>query len=181
MFETQRLQIGQYTLTDTKDYFKLKSCEVVWKYSTFVPFDSFAQAESELQKIISRKKYEWEGFLPIREKNTKKFVGEAGIICSNHNASRCEIVYNLLPEYWGKGYATELIAFFLKYAFEVKKFERIEALVLQNNIASCKVLEKNGFLLEGVLRNFNKNGDEYRNVCYYGMISSDYTKKLSRI
>lgn len=178
MFETQRLQIGQYTLSDTRDYFKLKSCEIVWKYSTFIPINTLAQAESELQQIINTKSYQWLGFLPIREKNTKNFIGEAGIISGSCNANRCEIGYNLLPEYWGKGYATELIAFFIKYAFEVQKFERIEALVIQDNVASCRVLEKNGFLLEGVLRNFNKSKDVYRNVCYYGMINSDYVNSI---
>ena len=131
MFETQRLQIGQYTLSDTRDYFKLKSCEIVWKYSTFISIRTLSQAENELQQIINPRSYEWLCFLPVREKNTNNFIGEAGFIGGSCKANRCEIGYNLLPEYWGKGYATELTAFFVKYAFEVQKLERIEALVIQ--------------------------------------------------
>lgn len=174
MFETQRLFIGQYRLSDVENYFRLKSCAKVWEYSTFIPYREAKQAEDELRQIIDAKSYDWLGFLPIYEKETSKYIGEAGIIDCNWNANRCEIGYNLLPEYWGKGYATEVTSFFVKNAFEVQKFERIEALVIQENIASCRVLEKNGFILEGVLRNFNKNGNMYRNVCYYSIISSDY-------
>lgn len=37
MFETQRLFIGQYRLSDVENYFRLKSCAKVWEYSTFIP------------------------------------------------------------------------------------------------------------------------------------------------
>jgi [ribosomal protein S5]-alanine N-acetyltransferase len=53
------------------------------------------------------------------------------------------------------------------------QLENLEALALQHNKASCRVLEECGFILEGILRNFNKSEMGYRNVCYYGMISSD--------
>lgn len=176
MFETQRLLIRQYTLDDAKSYFALKSCELVWKYSTFIPFREFKQAEDELHQIVTTKSIDWFDFLPVFEKETNSYIGEAGIISCNRNANRCEIGYNILPEYWGKGYATELTRFFVKYAFEFLKFERVEALVIQENVASCRVLEKSGFLLEGVLRNFSKSGNGYRNVCYYSIITSDYSK-----
>lgn len=88
----------------------------------------------------------------------------------------CLIGYNLLPQYWNQGYATEITKHLVKYSFEFLDVERIEALVLQINSASCRVLEKSGFMLEGVLRNFNKCETGYRNVCYYGIISSDYKK-----
>jgi [ribosomal protein S5]-alanine N-acetyltransferase len=63
--------------------------------------------------------------------------------------------------------------------FESLEYERIEALALQIDYSLCRVLEKSGFVLEGVLRNFNKCSDEFRNVCYYAMIKSDCHKLQS--
>ena len=45
---------------------------------------------------------------------------------------------------------------------------------MKGNNASRKVLEKSGFLLEGVLRNFACVGNEYVDVCYYGIIKEDF-------
>lgn len=112
--------------------------------------------------------------MALREKASNAFIGEAGIIDANPHANRCTIGYNLLPSFWNNGYATEIAKGIITYAFNILKYERIEALALQCNSASCKVLEKSGFILEGILRNYNRNGNEYRNVCYYAMIYSDH-------
>jgi len=56
----------------------------------------------------------------------------------------------------------------------VEKVERIEALVGCENVASTKVLEKSGFIQEGLLRNFAYINNRYSNVYYYGMIKKDY-------
>ena len=49
-----------------------------------------------------------------------------------------------MPEYWGKGYATEATHFFLDYAFTVLKAEKVNAYAFQGNGASLRVLEKCG-------------------------------------
>jgi ribosomal-protein-alanine N-acetyltransferase len=46
--------------------------------------------------------------------------------------------------------------------------------VIEENIASRKVLEKSGFFKEGILRNFAFINNIYKNVCYYGIIKEDY-------
>ena len=174
IIETKRLILTEYTLSDLDDFYDLKSCAEVWTYSTFVPLNSKEQARPLLQDIIdccANGKYT---FLALREKASNAFIGEAGIINVNPHANRCTIGYNLLPSFWNNGYATEIAKGIVTYAFNALKYERIEAMALQCNCASCKVLEKSGFTLEGVLRNYNRNGNEYRNVCYYAMIYADY-------
>jgi RimJ/RimL family protein N-acetyltransferase len=47
-----------------------------------------------------------------------EFIGEAGIIGYNPRANRCVIGYNLLPQYWEHGYATEITKHLVKYSFE---------------------------------------------------------------
>ncbi len=78
-----------------------------------------------------------------------------------------------MPEFWNQGFATEIATKLVIYAINDLKFERVEALVLSDNKASCRVMEKCGFKCEGILRHFNRHNDNYRNVNYYGIISSD--------
>ena len=177
ILETERLLLTDYQLDDLDDFFKLKSCIEVWNYSTFIPLREKDEAKLLLNNLINDRKNGKYVFMALYKKETNEFIGEGGIIGHNPNANRCEVGYNLLPQYWNQGYATEITKGIAKYAFECLEFERIEALVLQINKCSCKVLEKSAFLLEGVLRNFNRSETGYNNVCYYGMISSDFCEK----
>lgn len=174
LLETERLLLTDYQFKNSDNFFKLKSCTEVWKYSSFVPLKEKDQAEILLKKLIDDAIKGNRVYSALYKKDSKEFIGEAGIIGYVPHANRCVIGYNLLPQYWNHGYATEITKHLIKYSFEFLGIERIEALALQINTASCRVLEKSGFLLEGVLRNFNKCETGYRNVCYYGIISSDY-------
>ena len=57
----------------------------------------------------------------------------------------CELGYWLGFEYWGQGYATESVRGLLNYAKSNTPCEKFKANVFKENVASAKVLEKNGF------------------------------------
>ena len=61
-----------------------------------------------------------------------------------------EIGYWLGEPFWGKGIATKAVKLITEYAFDVLKITRIYAGIFEYNIASMKVLEKNGFQNEGI-------------------------------
>ncbi len=67
-------------------------------------------------------------------------------------ASTFEIGYMLESEARGKGYCSEAITIMLDYLFLTKDIQRIQALISDENIASKRVLQKNGFTKEGVIR-----------------------------
>ncbi len=171
--KTERLHLREYTKDCLSYYHKLKSDPIIWKYSTFIPMKSINKVESLLTDLISLRNEGKDGFLSLFEIKNDQFIGEAGIISSNRNANRCEIGYNLLPQFWNQGFATEITIGLVSYAMDTLGYERVEAMVLAENKASCKVMEKSGFKCEGVLRHFNKCEDRYRDVNYYGIISSD--------
>jgi ribosomal-protein-alanine N-acetyltransferase len=176
MIETERLILRDYAYDDLEYLYKLKACDAVWQYSTFIPFTNIVQAKEILNSILNNKNIDHVGFKALFLKKNNIFIGEVGIISAHSKVNRCEIGYNLLPDYWGYGYATEIVAELVKYAFEAENYERLEALVLEMNHASCRVLEKSGFVKEGILRNYNKSEAGYRNVNYYGIITEDYKK-----
>jgi len=84
-----------------------------------------------------------------------------------------EVGYWLGEEYWGKGITSSALNGIVNYGFEDLSLERIFSLPLENNIASRRVLEKNGFKLEGILRrNVIKHG-RVHNQALYAVIRSD--------
>lgn len=172
--ETEYLVLRNYNLEDLENYFELKSCNEVWKYSTYIPLADIIQAKDELKKNISMQYLNESVFCALFEKVTNNYIGEAGIISVNKNANRCVVGYNLLPRFWNKGYATEITRCLIAYAFNNLKFERVEALADINNIPSCRVLEKSGMLREGVLKHFAKINNCYHDICYYGITIGDY-------
>ncbi len=71
-----------------------------------------------------------------------------------------EIGYMLLSEYHGKGIMTEATRQICELAFAELDIERITGNVCSPNIASQKVLLKNGFELEGIMKKaVYKNGN----------------------
>ena len=63
-----------------------------------------------------------------------------------------EVGYWLGEEYWNRGIATEAVVATTEYAFNVLGVVRVHAEVFQWNTASMRVLEKAGYVREGVLR-----------------------------
>ena len=61
------------------------------------------------------------------------------------NYSEGEMGYMLLTDYWSHGIMTEAVAQMSLLAFELLGVNKISALVCKQNVASAKVLEKNGF------------------------------------
>ena len=59
-----------------------------------------------------------------------------------------EVEYMVLPAYWGKGYATEMVACLIGIAKQTSSITKVSGLVGQENTASKIVLTKNGFVYE---------------------------------
>ncbi len=80
----------------------------------------------------------------IAENNSNAFMGVTGFGPLENN--EIEVFYALLPKYWGKGLATEVLASLTEYLLTKTDYGTIVAPITQGNIASVKVAEKNGFL-----------------------------------
>ena len=80
-------------------------------------------------------------------------VGSIGVVLRD-DVERCsaEIGYWLGELHWGRGIATHALAGFTRFAFTAYALERLYALPLASNRASCRVLEKAGYRLEGRMR-----------------------------
>ncbi len=77
-------------------------------------------------------------------------VGGIGIYPqSDIHCKNAELGYWLGEEFWGHGIVTKAIIQVLEFAFKTYDINRVFARPFGTNIASQKVLEKAGFVLEG--------------------------------
>lgn len=81
-----------------------------------------------------------------------------------------KIGYLLLTEQWSKGIMSESVRQICSIAFQQLDLIRITGEVFSANIASRKVLEKNGFSLEGVMKKAVVKEDKIYDLCIYGLL-----------
>lgn len=80
--------------------------------------------------------------------------------CGNIHRRTAELGYYLARPYWGQGIGTEAVKQISRFVFEHTDIVRIFAEPFATNAGSCRILEKAGYELEGVLRkNAVKNGE----------------------
>ena len=93
-----------------------------------------------------------------------KLIGSISVEKKDDDA---EIGYMLLNEYSNKGIGTEAVRQVCSIAFKILSLEHITANVFQPNIASIRVLLKNGFKYKGAIPNaVIKDGDVYDLLIY---------------
>lgn len=90
----------------------------------------------------------------------EEVIGSIGVFRGeNIHCRTAEMGYYLGEAYWGKGLGTSAVRQICAYVFENTDIIRIFAEPFAFNTASCRVLEKAGFQMEGILRsNAVKNG-----------------------
>lgn len=71
-----------------------------------------------------------------------------------------EVAYYFDPAYWGRGLASELVHESLAHAFDDLDLDHVGAFTRPDNIASARVLVKNGFELTRFVPELER--DEYR-------------------
>lgn len=90
----------------------------------------------------------------ICERASNKFIGSIGFHSIAHTHQTAEVAYDLSPEYWGRGIMASACAALCNWGLETVHLQRIQATVIATNQLSLRVLERNGFNKEGLLKNF---------------------------
>ncbi|MEV2356285.1 GNAT family protein, partial [Paenibacillus larvae] len=84
--------------------------------------------------------------------------------------------YSMAEKYNGHGFMTEAVNLCLNVAFGALKLHRVQANVMPRNLASQRVLEKNGFTREGYSRNYLKINGKWEDHINFAILAEDYQK-----
>lgn len=144
ILETPRLQLRRFQISDTEAVYQYGSNLEVNKYTGEPPLKSLAEARNIITNVNFQdyKKYGY-GRWAVVYKEDNLVIGFAGLKYLPE-FDETDIGYRFLPEYWGKGIATEASLPIIKYGFERLELNRIIGIADPENFASCKVLEKIG-------------------------------------
>ena len=134
--------------------------ELVMKLYTNVEVRRFLGGIIDLQNI--RRKF-WKmlqsdtgaKYWVIRVKENGLKYG-IGIVClsKHHNNIDTEISYQLLPQWWNKGYGSEAVGAIVERALTIDRLPRVIAETQIANTASCQLLESIGMSLERTVERF---------------------------
>ena len=104
----------------------------------------------------------------------EKSVMGAISLMSIESGHQAELGYWIGVPFWGKGYCSEAAKRIIEYSFFNLGLERVHAGCLTRNPASAKVIEKNGFSLEGLRREHIKKWGVYEDLNIYGLLKNDW-------
>jgi ribosomal-protein-alanine N-acetyltransferase len=84
-----------------------------------------------------------------------------------------EIGYWLAEPFWGRGITTEALVAVTDHAIQTHELTRIYAVPFASNAASCRVLEKAGYVLEARLRHSAIKDGHITDQMQYAFIAAD--------
>lgn len=101
-------------------------------------------------------------------------VGTAEMFEFNKDVNMVEIGYRINETYWGQGIASRAVHAMVEFLFDEIGVNRIQAFVLPKNVNSQKVLLKNSFTKEGLIRQaHNWKGKGIVDLELYSLLKSD--------
>jgi len=109
----------------------------------------------------------------IRLKDTQEFIGGVGLHV-DARFNRAELGYWIGEPFWGKGYMSEAVGAVIQYGFEEVELNKVHAIHLLNNPASGKVMQKNGMVKEGEMKEHVKTQNGYQDIAQYGLTRKEY-------
>ncbi len=145
--ETSRLQHRAFTVDDAEAFFALTSHPEVIRFTGEPPLPSVDAAR---EAIASYPDWDTVGYGRWASvlKETRAVIGFCGLKYLPE-LDAVDVGYRFLPEYWGRGLATEACRASLEFGFTTLQLDQIIGLVLPENAASIRVLEKVGMKADG--------------------------------
>ncbi|XTZ38609.1 GNAT family N-acetyltransferase [Salmonella enterica] len=174
MLYTPRLTCTQITENEWPFFLALQQHPDVMRYV------ADAQPEQAIREAFNTRLPHWSPgsshwlCLVVRDNATQTLLGVTGY--RHHGQDCAEVGFLFAPEKQGKGYAHESLIALCDYAFTTGGLRRLTATVTAGNIASRRLLEKTGFLLEGELRATYWLAGEWQNDWLFGLLRQEYGK-----
>lgn len=143
----QQITLKAFSSVDIDDFMEWATDDEVTKYMMWNSYTSRSEAENFFVNVVE--KHPWFKAICLGKKVIGSITLDEG---KGAHSCKAELGYVIARQYWGNGRATQATNLAIKTGFEDLDIERIEAYVDPVNIGSQRVLEKNGFVKEGLLK-----------------------------
>ncbi|KAE9403818.1 acyl-CoA N-acyltransferase [Gymnopus androsaceus JB14] len=113
-------------------------------------------------------------FVIIETKDSHEFVGTTQLFDLQQKNRDVMLGLGIVPEFWGRGYGTEVVRFIVDYAFEQLGLHRVTLNVFRNNPAAIRVYQKAGFVQEGIQRKVNWMDGKWEDLVWMAVLDEDW-------
>ena len=172
---TARLVLRDFVIEDWPDVLAYQ-CDP--RYLRFYPWTD--RTEAEVREFVQmfldqqadrpRRKFQ----LAVTLTDSGRLIGNCGVRRKPENDLEADIGYELAPEYWGRGYATEAALAMVDFGFRELELHRISSWCIADNTASARVLELVGLKPEGRLRENEYFKGQWWDTLLYGVLKTEW-------
>ena len=141
-----------------------------WTARTATDAQDFVRMFIDQQAEEPRRKFQ----LAVSLRGGGQLIGNCGIRRKADNDWEADIGYELAPEHWGQGYATEAAQAMVDFGFRELGLHRVSSWCIADNFASAGVLERVGLKLEGRLRENEYYKGRWWETLLYGVLESEW-------
>jgi [ribosomal protein S5]-alanine N-acetyltransferase len=149
VLETERLVLRRMSMEDVPAMRLIHSdAELMWVYGGV--FDEEG-TRAWIQRNIDRYRNAplGLGFWAITLKNSGEVIGGGGCVWQETDRGvELEVGYQIRRDQWRRGYATEMARACIDYGFAMTDVDHIISLIRPDNVASRRVAEKNGLVVD---------------------------------
>jgi RimJ/RimL family protein N-acetyltransferase len=173
--ETERLLLRDFVVDDWQRVLEYQSDPLYLRYNEWEERTPEAAQEfvgwfMDHQIQNPRTKFQ----LAVVLKSESQLIGNCGVRVDKINDVEANIGYELDPQYWNHGYATEAAHTVVDFGFSHFGVHRIWASLVADNVASAHVLEKLGMKLEGWLREKAYFKDRWWDALIYAILVDEW-------
>ncbi len=176
VLETSRIRLRPYRDADVEAMFALYSDPKVMRYWSFPAWTERSQAEQYLARAWAAMEageiFPW----AIADRASDELIGALTFFSLHREQRRLEVGYSLSSARQGQGLAAEALRCAIGFGFDTVGLVRIEADIDPRNDASAKLLERLGFVREGLLRKRWRVNGEVCDTAFYGLLPEDFVR-----
>lgn len=175
VLETTRLRLRPLDISDASDFQKAASLRDIADTMISLPHP---YPDGEAARYIARQQAEHNAGMSvtfvIEDKTEACFCGLVEIREIEREHSQAELSFWITVESWGQGYMSEAVQAVVRYVFENLGLNRLYAYHMLRNPGSGRVLEKNGFRQEGLLRQRVRKWDQFEDVALWAALRQEW-------
>ena len=169
IIKSRKFVIRPYKKGDEISLQKNINDKSIYDYTLRIPYPyTIKEAKNWIRQCIKSKNNKNKKEIHFAIDVNGEVIGGMGFIkIEKHKA---EIGYWLAKKYWNIGIMTEAVKLMANFGFKKLKLARIYATIFSDNSRSARVLEKNGFKLEGLLRKEIYKNSRFSDAILYAKI-----------
>ncbi|HEX8395070.1 MAG TPA: GNAT family N-acetyltransferase [Longimicrobium sp.] len=170
----ERLHLRWLTPDDVPALFTVFGDPEVCRYWSSPAMPALEDAAALRDQIVSlfaqRALFQWG--VALRE--TDEVIGTCTLAGLDNAHRRASVGYALARAHWGRGYAGEVLARLVRFAFDDLDLHRLEADADPRNLASLRALERVGFVREGYQRERYHHMGEIQDTVLFGLLRREW-------